>query len=325
MKVTRPDEQKAQETPTAKANRRSNRAKKVAAPEALVAPPTPPVAEFPAEDEQLKAMAEAAIKNQLQHRFTNGSPYITGTLNVRKCSKVAIVGFASHWAQTNFDDPELEIWALNEFYDVAPEQLKKPLAEGRVRWFEIHGRESEYEGNPFFHSRNKSNEHAAKMAGLVCPVYMQQHWDDVPLSIPYPKDAMISAFGDYFTNSISWMMALAISEGFKEIQIYGVDMAQNLEYASQRPSCEYFMGIARACGIRLVLPPESDLGKASYLYGFEQPKVEAFRVKMLGRKKELTDRLNQVRGQMGQLQCMEQQLMGALENTEYSLGVWAAK
>lgn len=148
----------------------------------------------------------------------------------QKRTKVAIVGFASHWTQAPFDNQEFEIWSLNEFYDVAPNQIQPARQQGRLRWFEIHDREMQYAENPFG-SRNQNNEHAAKMAALGCPVYMHQHYDDIPGSIAFPKDQMIEHFKTrYFTNSISWMLSLAITEGFTEIRIYGVDMAQSTEY-----------------------------------------------------------------------------------------------
>ncbi len=63
------------------------------------------------------------------------------------------------------------------------------------------------------------------IASLDCPVYMQQHWDIVPKSVPYPLQDILSSFGRYFTNSVSYMIALAIKVGAKEIGCWGVDMA----------------------------------------------------------------------------------------------------
>lgn len=231
--------------------------------------------------------------------------------------KVNIVGFAPHWSKAPFEDEEAEVWCLNEFYDVAPNQIQSARQQGRLRWFEIHIRESEYEGNPFLHSRNKSNEHAAKLAALGCPVYMQRHWDDIPLSIPYPKDQVIAKFGRYFTNSISWMIALAIQEGFTEIGLYGVDMATTTEYGYERPSCEYMLGWVRALGIRLVMPPECDLLNATFLYGFEADKASFTRAKLDARKQELRGRRHQIENEIERLRLMQHQLIGAEEDLNY--------
>lgn len=254
---------------------------------------------------------------------------MTNHSSALKRTKVAIVGFSSHWNQAPFDDNEFEIWSLNEAYDLrlgnGSNPWEKPLAEKRVRWFEIHSREEEYEGNPFQHSRNNSTEHAGKLAALGCPVYMQKHWDDIPNSVEYPHfDQTIKKFRGYFTNSISWMLAIAVMEGFKEIQVYGVDMAQGTEYAAQRPSCEYFLGYIDALGIRLYMPPESDLLKTAYLYGFEQAKAERFLAKLKARKQELQGRHDYLAQQKAQIEAAMNQIRGAVENSNYLETAWTS-
>lgn len=279
---------------------------------------TQPVAESP---ETVTAQAPIAQKapdivwDYANQRWVDRSELPPAAPTRRK--RVAIVGFAPHWIEAPFDDEDVEIWSLNEFYDVAPSQLLKPRQEGRLRWFEIHVRETEYEGNPFLHSRNKSNEHAAKLAALGCPVYMHRQWHDIPNSVPYPKDAIIAKYGRYFTNSISWMLALAIEEGFTEIGLYGVDMATNTEYGYERPSCEYVLGWVRALGIRLVMPESCDLIKSAFLYGFEVDRASFARKKLEKRVEEVRARRHHVENQMEALRNTQMQLLGAEENTKY--------
>jgi hypothetical protein len=80
---------------------------------------------------------------------------------------------------------------------------------------------------------------------------------------------MKAQFGDYFTNSISYMLAMAIDEGYQVIHVYGVDMAQDTEYGTQRPSCEFFLGVAVGRGIQIYVPKTSDLLKVRWMYGYE--------------------------------------------------------
>jgi hypothetical protein len=108
---------------------------------------------------------------------------------------------------------------------------------------------------------------------------MQKQWSVVPTSVEYPVQKMIDEFGSYFTNTISWEIALAISEGFEEIHIYGVDMAVDTEYHHQRPSCEYFLGIAAGRGIKIHIPDQADLLKTRFLYGFQEPEEFAWKKK----------------------------------------------
>ena len=65
------------------------------------------------------------------------------------------------------------------------------------------------------------------------------------------------------------MVAFAIYEGFKEISVLGVDMATNSEYQAQRPSVEWWLGLAEGLGIKVYIPPTSDILKCTQIYGFE--------------------------------------------------------
>jgi hypothetical protein len=90
----------------------------------------------------------------------------------------------------------------------------------------------------------------------------------------------------YFTNSISFMIAYAVYEGlvcghqWDEIHVYGVDMAVGDEYIAQRPSCEYWIGIAEGMGVKVYIPDASDLCKTTFLYAWEEKPQKAFENKM---------------------------------------------
>ena len=43
------------------------------------------------------------------------------------------------------------------------------------------------------------------------------------------------------------------------------------EYFYQRAGCEYLIGLARGMGVKVVIPHESALCKASYVYGYSEP------------------------------------------------------
>lgn len=208
--------------------------------------------------------------------------------------KVYIVGFAPSWKETPWDDKEAEIWVLNEFYKVA-KQVPNFRAD---RWFEIHNR--------FSLSKNMP-EHQQFLKQCFVPVYMQKKYDDIPNSIKFPKDEIIEFFKDkgckgaqYFTNSISWFIAFAIMEGFQYIGIYGVDMATDSEYGWQRPSCEYWIGLAEGMGIEVYIPPASDLLKCTQLYAFESDNRN--RVWIKTQEKELAKRDQQFAQQEVQAQ-----------------------
>lgn len=84
----------------------------------------------------------------------------------------------------------------------------------------------------------------------------------------YPIDKIIKYFGSrYFTNSISYMLALAIKRKAKQINIWGIDMEAGSEYSFERPSVTYWIGQAEARGIDVTIA--SGLTDPIYLYGYE--------------------------------------------------------
>src|SRR5262249_37682263 len=164
--------------------------------------------------------------------------------------------------------------------------------------------------------------HVPTLAKLTMPVYMQVRRPEVPTSVAYPLEAMCSAFAlphtpkAYFTNTISYMLALAIDEDFTEIQLFGVDMAQDSEYASQRPSCEFFLAIAGGRGVRVVPHPASDILKTTHLYGFEERERQWLRDKIEARRTLLvTEQHNHERQRQIHADAV-QQFAGAIQELE---------
>lgn len=167
---------------------------------------------------------------------------------------IAIVGFVDlERAASEARATGAELWGFND-----PSEKHGPL-EDYSRWFDLH---------------RKIGPEIEDYARMKCPVYMIQRREDVPTSIAYPKDEIIEHFGRrYFTNSVSWMLALAIYERRDAIHVFGVDMAAQFndgpeELGEQRPSVEFWLGYAQGSGALLHIPEWSDLLKTNVLYGF---------------------------------------------------------
>jgi hypothetical protein len=169
--------------------------------------------------------------------------------------KICIVGFAPGRENAPYDDDSYEFWGVNEMY------MAKEVKRIDVL-FELHDYDWIKEGK-------RHRDHLKWLQEAKIPILMQRHYPDIPNSLPFPRQVLEEKYGAYFTNTISWEIALAMHIGVKEIAIYGVNMATDIEYQSQRPSCEYYIGWARGLGIKVYLPPESDLLKCFYSYGFE--------------------------------------------------------
>jgi hypothetical protein len=177
-----------------------------------------------------------------------------------------------------------------------------------------------------------------------------EKYKDVQNSIAFPHRQIVNFFGrKYFTNTVSWMLGFAIMEAFQEcgidttkpcheaikgnidklknfkwkkIAIWGVDMAvgwykrsngddalQN-EYASQRPSCEWVIGIVeglRMAGVdvEIIIPSKSSLLKKFSMYGFEDLDKEVNQIKIdkLERLAFVESQIKSKREQASQLQA----------------------
>lgn len=237
-------------------------------------------------------------------------------------TKVCIMGFAPSWQLAPFGNDEFEIWALNELYLFLP---NIPLE--RLRWFDIHSRPVIEAQTQSLH-RTPVSDHLQKLQAMQCRLYMQKHYEDIPASIEYPLAEVTAMFvqaghqNAYFNNSISYMLALAIYEGFEEIHLYGVDMAHDSEYFNQRPSVEFFCGFARGKGITLYTPPECDLMQTAHIYGYEEGEAIAFEVRLRSRKEEIQQKAQNHMNAIQQNQQAYHQYMGAVQELDHTLKIW---
>ena len=106
----------------------------------------------------------------------------------------------------------------------------------------------------------------ADLAETPQPIYMQQHWDDIPASVPFPFDevqkTVFAGFPrgrwdsqrDWYNSSPAYMIALALYKGATEIGLYGIDVLDDSEFTIERPCLEYLIGLAVGRGVNVVIP-----------------------------------------------------------------------
>jgi hypothetical protein len=226
---------------------------------------------------------------------------------ISKKKKVAILGTVPHKLQAPFDNDEFEIWAI------AHACLGDPLK--RVdRIFEIHKWDEVVKwGSPASWEKLFPN----------VPVYIREVREDVPHSVAFPFDRLAEKFKIFddraecmMTNSISWMVGLALDEGFDEIHIYGVNMSHSSEYGFQKPSCEYYLGLAKGMGKKIFVPTESDLCKSFHLYGKDEEKQGEMMKKFEDRMNFVQNMHNQYAQQQMFSRDMMNKFMGAIEQWE---------
>ena len=204
----------------------------------------------------------------------------------KKRQKVAIIGYTQHNYEAPWQDDSWDFLGLNDLHRTFEQQVPGFFKTDRVQWFQLHRRQpdGQYPGA-------RDPEHTKWLTTASCPVWMWQHDPEIPTSVPYPLLEVLNlkhpTTGDklfpeaYFNNSISWQIAWAIyhsvafrKDGYHTIGLYGVDMAMDgvhgeSEYAFQRPSVEFMIGVARGLGIKVVMPQVSEVLKCAFLYGYD--------------------------------------------------------
>lgn len=202
-------------------------------------------------------------------------------MTTKPTKKIAIVAKCpSSRMLAPFADPSWEIWSCSPTY-IADEQRFEELPRLTL-WHELHNLDEKF-------TDARIPGYAAWLQKLGDQVVIRAPDPRLPRAQVLPRTALLERFGNYFTNTVSWQIAHAMLEGATTIGLFGVDMAHNSEYGHQRPSCEYFCGLARGLGIELVIPDECDLLKTGRLYGVEDP--APYEAKMWARLEELQARI----------------------------------
>lgn len=213
-----------------------------------------------------------------------------------------------------FNPKDCEVWCIGL------DPMK--VTAGWHRWYEIH--DVGYlidKQNPDYAPANEAHVRwLAEMAQKGAHIRLKKPSLLIPQAKLMDLEGILrewpGPFAKEFRNStIAWMMAEAILEGATEISLWGVDMALASEYQSQRSGVFFFLNECFKRGIKINLPPESDLffGTGEYPDCGENP---------ISRK--LHARRREIVAQMGQAQTLKMQAMlkeattaGALETHDW--------
>jgi len=184
-----------------------------------------------------------------------------------KPKTVALVGMATTTRdQAPWDDKDIEIWTLNESPAKRFEFVKRV-----TRHFQLH---------PYWDFMREGNQNDPDHPKWLqeehdFPIYMQEEFEDIPASVKYPFEEICKHFQltdhtKYFTATFPYMMALALFEGFERIELYGFEMGSDTEYAYQKGSANFWIGMAIGAGVEVYLPDNCTLlGAKEQLYGYE--------------------------------------------------------
>ncbi len=173
---------------------------------------------------------------------------------------LAIVG--SHPATREnapYDDPRFEIWLFNEAAQ-KPEVYRRWDALLQIHLPEVYRSERNWVNQSHW---SWLQEKRGK------PIYMQHVDPDVPDSVEYPLEGILSMVPyRYLRSSPAMALALAIYLGYPEIWLYGSELSSNTEYSYQSINYAFWIGYAHGRGIDLHL----ECWQAEFnqpIYGYE--------------------------------------------------------
>jgi hypothetical protein len=156
-----------------------------------------------------------------------------------------------------------------------------------------------------------------------CKVLMQRHFDEIPKSEPYPLREVSEGYHKNFTNTIAMMIAYAVYEQklYNDIGlmgVWGVNMGADEEYSFQRPSCEYWLGIAEANGIKVEIHGDnSAVLKCNTIYGYD--KEWTWMREARQRKKQLEIGEKELAQKVEEMKQHYWQQQGALKDVQFFL------
>ena len=146
--------------------------------------------------------------------------------------KLAIVGTSYGKESAPYSDDNYEIWGMA--FALIQEEVKR-----MDKIFEIH----------------RKDEYIQDTAELIyktdISVYMQKKDKKVKNCILFPFDKLIEKYGEYFTCTWAWCLVFAIEQGFKDIEIYGINFESDRERTIERACFEYWVGYFQGKGYKI--------------------------------------------------------------------------
>ena len=169
--------------------------------------------------------------------------------------KVAIVGTAPGWDRAPWQDPEWEIWGLNDAYRLfGPDQIC-------TRWFELHG------DTPLTRAR-RPVDHFTRIAAMDIPVYYLHGDPPARQAVQVDADRLAKQGRDYFACTTAYQIALALEMGATAIRLCGTPLQANREAVVERPCVAWWLGLAEGRGVTVTVEHDNPSGLLRHPYRY---------------------------------------------------------
>ena len=197
-------------------------------------------------------------EDERQHLPNLISPILADYLRAKRTGKKTVALVGSDWTTAPWTPwGEVEVWGLNALHG-SPWFKTEDVST----WFEIHPKFS-------FTKEHKHNHWEWLQQEHPFPIYMHMVYDDVPSSKKYPlqeiqKELVNVERGEttiksIFSSTFNYQLALALYKGYERIEIYGISMTGEEDYAYQREAMAYWIGKADGMGVEVWLPESCSL------------------------------------------------------------------
>jgi hypothetical protein len=159
---------------------------------------------------------------------------------------------------------ETELWGIN---DLAFVRFSGRF-DGWKRWFDPHRRAHILARRP--HAYRWYQQQDGRR-----PIYLGEPDPTVPGAVVFPFEQLQRDFAHegqrerFFTSTLDWCIALALMERFEAIELCWIRLEGRDERSRQRDGAHYWIGRARARGVRVVLHGQSSLFPDGSLYARE--------------------------------------------------------
>jgi hypothetical protein len=216
--------------------------------------------------------------------------------------KVAIVGAQELTRdKAPWDDLSYDIWLVNEW-------AMMPWAKRYTATIDIHWQEI-FTDPKYDRNEDKNDVYYEWLkTPRGKPVYMQRTWPEIPDVVEYPIHEINRKFLTNITyekrpiknfrSSINYATALALYQGYEQIDYYGIELA-GTEYKGQMSNFNFWIGVAVGRGVLVNLY----CSKASFvspLYGYEafmkNSRVDQYYNAMLTQLEEKKREVNMLEG-----------------------------
>ena len=213
---------------------------------------------------------EPLSKEDMEGSAPTCPPVLYDWLKAKRKGKktVAIVGAGySSCAWAPYGEPGVDVWCCNELHG-------KPWIkmDGITAWFQLHPKWS-------FSKPHKYDHYGWLQKDHPFPVYQQKLYDDIPSGKVFPlRNIQLALLGDIyrgeqpiekvFTSTVSYQVALALYQGYKRIELYGIELTIGAEWDYQREAMTFWVGQAGGRGVEVWMPETCSLLLAP-LYAYE--------------------------------------------------------